>query len=623
MNNQNKNHPQGNTDPLVGTILSDFRIDSLIGAGGMGTVYKATQLSLDKTVAIKVLLPELVQEEGFVDRFANEARLGASLEQQNIVRIISAGEDKGFYFIAMEYVDGEDLRDYGKAKKTIGETELAFIIREAAKGLKTAHEAHEAHEKKIIHRDVKTDNIMITRRGEVKLADFGIAKAVMGSDKTQTAFATRQGMTIGTPKYMSPEQALGEELDGRSDLYSLGIILYEMLVGKVPFEGDNPVTVGIKQVKEKVILPPHTESTVSKKMQTIIYKLLEKRREDRYQSAKELIFALEIAFPDIRGAATIDEIGKAPAGQGKGGTKKILFLLLTALIIILAGLGVGAYWFWGPGNMGTLAVVSTPDKAAVFFDGAMIGQTPLSAKVVRGEHEIRIAREDFQSAVQKVTIVRGKTKRVEIALEALKGGFKISTDPAGASVAINEEVVGQTPLELTDVTPGTYRIELTKEGFQGYSLDTRVVGDQTVNVEHVLVRDPIFVYLEEGKENFKKGNYELCITDMDQVLAHYSDHEEAAEYKSRCENKIKMRERAKRSEERRARKKQLDNYIQAGKTAHDKGQYKLCIAKMDEALRIERGNKTAKEFKSKCEEAGKEVLRKWQEELDKRVPVPR
>ncbi|MCI0652380.1 MAG: serine/threonine protein kinase [Planctomycetes bacterium] len=225
-------------DPLIGRKVGGCMIRRRIASGGMGTVYEAEQINLGRTVALKVLAPDLAADENFVRRFLLEARAAAALSHINIIHINDAGQEEGIFYYTMEFVAGENLSQRLRREQRLAVPEALRITAQVADAL------HHAHAREIIHRDIKPENIMLTTEGRVKLADLGLAKKVMGD--TQTTI-TQPGSILGTPYYMAPEQARDfATADARSDLYSLGVTLYKMLTGHVPFTGASPIEVMIK-----------------------------------------------------------------------------------------------------------------------------------------------------------------------------------------------------------------------------------------------------------------------------------------------------------------------------------------------------------------------------------------
>ena len=235
----------------VGTYLADrYEIVSKIGAGGMSDVYKAKDHVLGRFVAIKVLKPEFSEDRGFVAKFRTEAQSAAGLEHPNIVNIYDVGSEEGLHYIVMEYVEGITLKTYIEKKGQLSFKEAVSIAIQVARGIEAAHN------KQIIHRDIKPQNIMISTEGKVKVMDFGIARAASSN--------TINSSVMGSVHYSSPEQVRGGYSDEKSDIYSLGITLYEMVTGRVPFDGDTTVAIAIKHLQEEMVPPSvYTENLLT------------------------------------------------------------------------------------------------------------------------------------------------------------------------------------------------------------------------------------------------------------------------------------------------------------------------------------------------------------------------
>src|SRR5947209_11776744 len=282
------------TRDLTGVTLGDFQVERLLGRGGMGEVYLARQISLNRPVALKVLRPDLLTKPTYLSRFEAEATLVAKLNPPNVVHIYTLGCVDSIRFIAMEYVQGTNLRDYFLKKGALDLPLALSIMKQAGVAVGAAGELG------LIHRDIKPENLLLTKKGQVKIADFGLCRD-LDSDALNL---TQTGITMGTPLYMSPEQAQGNELDHRSDLYSLGVTFYHMLAGVPPFKAETPLAMALKHVKDR---PPSIaihRSDIPLDLDRLVMKLMAKSPGDRFQSAGEM----------LRELARVREGMQAPSG---------------------------------------------------------------------------------------------------------------------------------------------------------------------------------------------------------------------------------------------------------------------------------------------------------------------
>ena len=264
--------------------IPGYKVMGKLGSGAMAVVYRAKQISLDRTVAIKVLPKKFVQKSDYVERFYKEGRLAAKMNHNNIVQAIDVGEVGGLYYFVMEYVEGKTLYDDLSKGKVFDEREAIDVTIQVAKAL-----AH-AHAQGLIHRDVKPKNIMINKDGVVKLADMGLARET--SDIK--AAKHEQGKAFGTPYYIAPEQIRGDvDIDGRADIYSLGGTLFHMVAGRVPFEATAPSEVMKKHLKEPLVPPDHINTALSTGISEVIEVMMAKDRSERYSTMDEVIADLE------------------------------------------------------------------------------------------------------------------------------------------------------------------------------------------------------------------------------------------------------------------------------------------------------------------------------------------
>ncbi|MBM3949289.1 MAG: serine/threonine protein kinase [SAR202 cluster bacterium] len=291
---------------LTGGTLGRYNILESVGRGGMATVFRAFDSQLGRVVALKVMPSYRSAEPTFLERFRNEARAVAQLSHQNIVRVHDFGEDKGFTYLVMEYLTGGTIKDLLSRRLTLSET-LSLLS-------PLADALDYAHANGIVHRDVKPSNIMLDSNGNPVLTDFGLARVMRGTESL-----TREGLVIWTAEYMSPEQALGRPVDRRSDIYSLGLVAYQMMLGRTPFKADTPHDTLMSHIHQPAPAPRTIDASVNPVLEAALLKALAKDPADRYRSASEMVRALGATDPllasafDVAIAETVS--GPAPAGK--------------------------------------------------------------------------------------------------------------------------------------------------------------------------------------------------------------------------------------------------------------------------------------------------------------------
>jgi tetratricopeptide (TPR) repeat protein/predicted Ser/Thr protein kinase len=338
----------------TGSMFADrYQIVEELGQGGMGRVYRALDKKVNEEVAIKVVRPEISSEPRIIERFSNELRNARGISHKNICRMYDLFESDGLHFITMEYVPGENLKSFIRRSRRLAVGTAVAIAKQVAEGL------DEAHRRGVVHRDLKSQNIMIDREGNVRIMDFGIASSV------KTKGMTVQGVMIGTPDYMAPEQVEGREADARADIYALGVVLFEMLTGRLPFEGDTPLSVA---VKHKSLQPPDPASLnphIPDDLRRLILRCLEKDRDRRYSSAgavwnelhriEEGVPTAERGVPEPAGPAAMPE----PTAAAR--PRRRLLPALAASVLVLGALAV---WYFvlrpGEGKQAAPAGSTTP-----------------------------------------------------------------------------------------------------------------------------------------------------------------------------------------------------------------------------------------------------------------------
>ena len=422
-----------------GTRLGSYEILSRLGAGGMGEVYRARHVKLERDAAIKVLPGELASSPDRLHRFEREARAASALSHPGIVTIYDIDEHEGTTYIAMELVEGDTLRER-LARGPLGTKESLRIARQIAEGLARAHEAG------IVHRDLKPDNVMITREGAVKILDFGLAKQTptdvgVGTDLTTMSRTTQQGTVLGTVPYMSPEQAAGRPVDHLSDQFSFGVVLYEMVCGRRPFQGESAATVLSAILRDAPPPPRSLRPETPRELEEVVHRCLEKDPAKRYASTGELSAALrscEARLTSARPGLTL----RWPA--------------IAVALGLLALAGGAAAWHWLRGDIvrwmerDSLAEVTRLTEAGDVYE---------AFRLARGVQEKIPDDPEVRKMVDRITIP-----------------ISIVTEPAGATVHLKGyatpdapwELLGETPLQGVRVPYALTRWKIDKEGFEPF-----------------------------------------------------------------------------------------------------------------------------------------------------------
>jgi eukaryotic-like serine/threonine-protein kinase len=343
-----------------------YEVQGRIGVGGMAEVWRGYDRTLNRTVAIKTLLPQFARDASFVDRFRREAQAAARLNHPGIVSVYDSGTDGETPYIVMQFIEGRTLADYLASGKTIPPMKATQVAKEIAEALAAAHAEG------VIHRDIKPANVMVTRDGKVLVMDFGIARLISGPET-----APQTSAVLGTASYLSPEQAQGHSVDARSDIYALGVVLYEMLTGRPPFTGDSPMAIAYKQVNATPEAPSSVNPAVPPELDAVVMRALSKNPANRYQTGKEFADDLErartggqvMATPLLPAAGEATQVISRPQPTSvlppqqdePGGSRKAWAGALIA-IVIMALLAAGAYlavtMFTGDGGT---ELVTVPD----------------------------------------------------------------------------------------------------------------------------------------------------------------------------------------------------------------------------------------------------------------------
>ena len=432
-----------------------YQVEARIGAGGMAEVYRGFDPILNRTVAVKVLLPQFARDTSFVQRFRREAQAAARLNQPNIVGVYDTGADDGTQYIVMEFVEGRTLGEFMETGRRPTPVQSAEIAQKICGALSAAHAVG------VIHRDIKPGNVMVTREGTVKVMDFGIARVLGPETAPQTS------AVLGTASYLSPEQAQGSPVDARTDIYSLGVVLYEMLTGRPPFMGDTPVAVAYKQVNETPVVPSQLNSDVPPRLDAVVMKALSKNPSNRYQTADEFSADLERvikgqdveATPLLGGAAAgaaTQVISRPqhtevlpPTEEPEGSGRKVWLGILIGILVV-AIFGAAGYLL-----VSSLTGSNDNDPQVELVDYR--GDTYLAAKQDLESKDMRVVRETEPTEnADDIGIVLDQNP---------PGGTQVDR---GSTVVLTVGVEPNTIAvpDLSDLTVSDAQSELTAAGLQ-------------------------------------------------------------------------------------------------------------------------------------------------------------
>lgn len=391
------------------TLASRFTLEEKLGDGGMAVVYKAIQRNLNRPVALKVLQQKSTSDEEFIESFHQEARTAAQLKHQNIVTIFDEGLENGVHFIVMEYVDGQNLHEIIAENGTLTVDQMEDILIPIIEGLGHAHDLG------LIHRDIKSGNILIDNNNRSVLIDFGIAQSTKSKKETETQ------VVLGTPEYMSPEQATAKTTDARSDIYSIGIVMYECLTGRLPFHSDN-MNQTLEEIKHNPPTPPRGLKTdIPEKIEHIILRCLAKDPAERYSTCAELIKALHGELEeDIN---TVIEVSTETTSKAKKESipmpwwwKSTIAAIVLILIFIIGSILVKMNQTPPPPStkFGTILVKTEP-WATVYIDNRNIGPTPLAKMITAGEHILtfKFSQDGYPDQIKDITVQADDTLKID------------------------------------------------------------------------------------------------------------------------------------------------------------------------------------------------------------------
>ncbi len=471
---------------MINRTIKDYEITELIATGGMAAIYKATQRSSGQTVAIKILHGHLAQDKDFITRFEREARAAADLKHQNIIDILGYGHAEGVYYIAMQYVDGKSLKELINSTRFMPHDIALAIVYEICQGIE------HAHQKGVVHRDIKPANILVDKDGNVKITDFGLAQA---QDLTSI---TVTGAIVGTPAYMSPEQAAGKKIDIRSDIFSLGVVVYEMVTGTKPFHGDSYSSVIHAILTTPAPKPIEANPVLSAKIDAIIQKMLKKDMDKRYQNINQVSDAIYSHF-----RAQNIEVSHKQIGLFIHDPQLISDNMIQEAKEIYSKRGL---YYLSRGKANVDDAIDAFTKVQYLDPSDEQAKNHLAAlrrkKKVKPPAKPRAVRMQKKSSMFRFAGIIGAVLVIVVFAAALYRNYRnhdmpsieygylsIVSQPTDAAVYLDEKDVGsKTPVILDSVARGEHTIELRKVGYQPYRQNVDIKTGDTLSINPRLIK---------------------------------------------------------------------------------------------------------------------------------------
>ncbi len=526
------------------TFAGRYQIIEELGRGGMGWVYRALDKKLNEEVALKLIKPEIASDKKTVQRFSNELKIARKIAHKNVGKMYDLNEDEGTHYITMEYVSGQDLKGLIRQSKQLTVGTAISIARQICDGLS------EAHSLGVVHRDLKPSNIMIDKNGNARIMDFGIARSVEGKGLTGA------GVMIGTPEYMSPEQVEGKEIDTRTDIYSLGIILYEMLTGRVPFEGGTPLTIAVKHKTETPKAPTEYNEQLPEDLSLLILRCLEKDKDKRYQSVDEV--SSELSKVE-KGVPTAERIipRRTPLTSReitvKFSLRKLLIPVAATVVFIIAALFI---WKVLP-HKKTEAIPSGKPSLAVMYFENNTGEESLDhwrkalsdlliADLTQSKYIKVLSSDKLFSILRKLELLEARSYATEdlheVALEGQSSYLLLGTlTKAGENFRINitiqdvntGEIIGSETAQGRGQESFHLMVdELTPKIKENFKLGVeKIANDIDRDVGKIMTSSPeAYKYYVEGRKYHNPGQYQLELEFMEKAVA--IDPEFAMAYRS-------------------------------------------------------------------------------------------
>jgi tetratricopeptide (TPR) repeat protein/tRNA A-37 threonylcarbamoyl transferase component Bud32 len=566
-----------------------YQIIEELGRGGMGTVYKALDTEIEERVAVKLLKPEIASDEKIIKRFKNELKFARKITHKNVCRMHDLNEYENTKYITMEYVPGEDLKSSIRRMGPLTAGKAVFIAKQICKGLK------EAHKLGVVHRDLKPQNIMIDRDGNARIMDFGIARSLKTQGITET------GMMIGTPHYISPEQVTGKDIDQRSDIYSLGIMLFEMVTGKVPFDGETPINIAFMHKTEKPPDPRKFNTQVSSDISRMILKCMEKDKKKRYQNTEEVLSDLRKIEREL---PTTDRIlaKKDQITSGAIAAKLRLKKLLIPALVIIALAIVGIIIKMDLPRSEVSKPSTTPavysEKDNYFIAGREYWEDKNYPEAVNQFKKIlELEPENLEALLSLATILKEQGKLDEAIPEyekviALNNLDPRAYDKLGEIFEKKQELekAKQYFKKYLDIAPqgSDFNRISQKMKYLEAQHQTLEKGEEKIveTVEAEKGKVDLSPKLDRGIKAFNRKDFDQSINQMEEVLK-LDPKNTTAQY---------FLAEAKKKKNEILREQEIRNRLKIAENAYQKGDYNECLEQTKRILRLDPNNAQATEY---------------------------
>lgn len=600
--------PSKNLD--AGSVFAGrYLILEELGKGGMGSVYKAFDKEVEEKIALKTIKPEIAADENVIQRFRNELKIARKISHKNVCRMFDLGREDDTYYIAMEYVSGEDLKSSVRRMGPLSTGKVLGFATEICEGLA------EAHRLGIVHRDLKPQNIMIDKGGIVRIMDFGIARS------KELKGMTENGSTIGTPEYMSPEQVEGEDLDQRSDIYSMGVILYEMVTGRTPFEGKTPMSVAMKHVTEKPKEPRGLNMQIPEDLSRVIMKCMEKDKTRRYQRALDLLYALKEIERRIPAIERVKPARRPITSREITVSFSIRRFLIPVAAVLGAAIIGGGVWYFvlRPERSKSASPVSVLTKESILVAAhEAIKDKDYSGALDLFNRVLEIDPDDPDVRLNIATILK-EQGNVEEALREFEKVIALNEEDPRSYRQLGEIFEQKQDLEkgvfyykkyLSLVSP-TESAEVETIARKVKSMEDRLQptgGEEAQSVKaeksiltrevtsgRVESREPeadLSQRLDVGIRAFNQKRYDQSIRVMREILRLDPNNSQAKSYLTQSQQ-----EKAKQ-----VRKQEIGQGISLAQVAYERGDYDECLNQVKKVLKLDPQNEEANRYYNLAEQ---------------------